>query len=120
MVISNINTATYELDRYLAKILSPLSRSEFTVSTSKEFADLMRENSIPNNYKLGSFDVKTLFTNVPLDTAINVNLRRMYKDKEINTNIQSKDMKDSFFMQACFMYPLHMIMKCINKQMALL
>ena len=75
----------------------------------------MRENSIPNNYKLGSFDVKTLFTNVPLDTAINVNLRRMYKDKETNTNIQSKDMKDSFFMQVCFMYPLHMIMKYMNK-----
>ena len=39
-IISNINTATYELARYLAKILSPLSQSNYTVSSSKEFTEI--------------------------------------------------------------------------------
>ena len=36
-IISNLNTATYHLAKYLAKLLSPLSTSEYTVSSGKEF-----------------------------------------------------------------------------------
>ena len=38
--------------------------------------------------------MESLFTNTPLDTTIKVILKRIYGDKEINTNIQRKDMKD--------------------------
>ena len=36
-IISNLNTPTYHLAKYLANLLSPLSTSEYTVSSSKEF-----------------------------------------------------------------------------------
>ena len=36
-IISNLNTPTYHLANYLANLLSPLSTSEYTVSSSKEF-----------------------------------------------------------------------------------
>ena len=36
-IMWNINTVKYELARYLAKVLSPLSQSDFKVSSSKEF-----------------------------------------------------------------------------------
>ena len=36
-IISNLNTATYHLAKYLAKLLAPLSTSEYTASSSKEF-----------------------------------------------------------------------------------
>ena len=64
-IISNINTATYELTRYLAKALSPLSQSDYTVSSSKVFTEIIKLKSILDNHKLVSFDVKLLFTNVP-------------------------------------------------------
>ena len=41
-----------------------------------------------------SFNVKSLFTNVPLEKTIDIILRRIYHDKEININITKKDMTD--------------------------
>ena len=34
-----------------------------------------------------SYDVTSLFTNIPLDETIEVILRRVYVDREVNTNI---------------------------------
>ena len=76
-IISNIHTATYELARYLAKVLSPLSQSDYTVSSSKEFTEIIKLKSIPDNHRLVSFDVKSLFTNVPLDSTIDIILNRI-------------------------------------------
>ena len=85
----NINTATHELARYLAKVLSPLSRSDYTVSSSKEFTEIIKLKSIPHNYKLVSFDVKSLFTNVPLDSTIDIILNRIHDKKELTTNTEN-------------------------------
>ena len=41
-----------------------------------------------------SYDVKALFTNVPLDYTINVILRKIYNNHEIDTNISKKEVKD--------------------------
>ena len=41
-----------------------------------------------------SFDVTSLFTDVPLDETIEIILRRVYIDKEINTNILKKEVKE--------------------------
>ena len=36
-IISNIGTASYHLAKHVAKLLSPLSHSEFTVENTKAF-----------------------------------------------------------------------------------
>ena len=93
-IVSNLNTATYHLARYLAKILSPLSRSQYTVESSNKFVNVIKQQVIPSSYKLVSFDVKSLFTNVPLDRTIDIILKRIYDKHEITTNIGRKEMKD--------------------------
>ena len=93
-VISNINTATYELAHYIAQVLSPFSQSDYTVSSNKEFTKIIKLKSIPDNYKLVSFDVMSLFTNVSLDSTIDIILNRIYDKKELATNIERKDMTD--------------------------
>ena len=40
-----------------------------------------------------SFDVKSLFTNVPLEKIIEITLERIYERKEISTSISKKEMK---------------------------
>ena len=40
-----------------------------------------------------SFDVVSLFTNVPLDQTIDIILRKVYDEKKIDTKIKRKDMK---------------------------
>ena len=64
-IMSNTNTGTSHLARYLAKILSSLSPSQYTIESSNKFVNVIKQQVIPNSYKvLLSFDVKSLFTNV--------------------------------------------------------
>ena len=51
-IISNINTASYQLAKYLAKLLSPLSMSEYNVKSTSYFITHIKGQNIPNNFKL--------------------------------------------------------------------
>ena len=93
-IMSNINTASYQLAKYLAKLLSPLSTSEYTVKSTSDFITHIKGQNVPNNFKLISFDVTSLFTNVPLDFTIDVILKRIYDENEVNTNIPKQQMRD--------------------------
>ena len=48
---------------------------------------------VMHGYKMVSFDVKPLFTNVSLEEAIEIALERIYKRKERNKSISKKEMK---------------------------
>ena len=54
---------------------------------------------IPAQHKVISFDVEALCTNVPLDYTINLILKRIYDNHEINTNISRKEMKDLLILR---------------------
>ena len=77
-IVSNIATATYHFSKYLGSLLSPLCESEYTVKNSKSFVKRVKLGKIPSNCKIVSFDVKSLFTNVPLDQTISIILNRIY------------------------------------------
>ena len=55
---------------------------------------MIKQQVIASSYKLVSFDVKSLFTNVPLDRTIDIILKRIYDKHEITTNFGRKEMKD--------------------------
>ena len=69
-IVPNIGTASYQLAKYLAKLLSPLSNSEYTVQSSTEFMEHIKTKTVPCGYHQISFDVISLFTNVPLDAQM--------------------------------------------------
>ena len=92
-IFSNIGTATYDLAKYLAKLLSPLSQSKYTIKNTKQFREQIRMKQVPDSYKMVSFDVKSLFTNLPLEKTIEITLKRIYEHKEINNSISKKEMK---------------------------
>ena len=53
------------------------------------------KNMLPrDNYKLISFDVTSLFTNVLLDYTVSIILKRIYDQRELETKISRKEMKD--------------------------
>ena len=47
---------------------------------------------------MASFDVISLFTNVPLEQKIEIILKRIYINKEITTNIPKQEMKELLFL----------------------
>ena len=70
-IISNIGTASYQLAKYLSKLLSRLSKhSEYTVANNTEFINHVKRMNIPKDHSFISFDVKLLFTYVPLDFTV--------------------------------------------------
>ena len=74
-IISNTGTASHHLAKHLAKLLSLLSYSEFTVKNTKAFIQEFKNMLPPDDYKLISFDTELLFTNVSLDYPINIILK---------------------------------------------
>ena len=98
-IISNIGTPTYQLAKYIAKLLSPLANSEYTVTSTKDFIEKIKNVKVPDGHQLISFDVyQSLFTNVPLQKTIDIILKRIYENEEINTCISKKDMKDMLIL----------------------
>ena len=93
-IISSIGTASYQLAKYLAKLLSRLSTSDYTVANNTEFINHVKRMNIPKDHSFISFDVKSLYTYVPLDFTINVILRGIYNENEIHTNIKRSEMKE--------------------------
>ena len=93
-IVSNIGTATYHLSKYVAGLLSPLSESEYTIKNTKHFVEKTKKEHTPNNHLLVSFDVKSIFTIVPLDETIEIILNRTYERNEISTDITKSEMKE--------------------------
>ena len=55
---------------------------------------MINNKTVPSAYKMISVDVSSLFTMVPLDYTIDLTLKRIYGDKEIETEISRNDMKN--------------------------
>ena len=93
-VVSNVGTATYNTAKYLANLLAPLAKSDYAIINTADFINRLKKESIPRKYKMISFDVKTLFTKVPLDETISIVLRKIYDEGKIETNIPRNVMKE--------------------------
>ena len=93
-MISNIGTATYDTAKYLNKLLTPLSKSDYNILNKEDLIRRLRQETIPAGYKMNSFDVQNLSTNVPLDKIIGFILRKAYDEKKIQTNIPKRVLKE--------------------------
>ena len=74
-------------------LLSPLSGSEYTVKSRKDFIEEIRTVKVPKGYQMVSFDVKTWFSNVPLEYTIDLILKRIYEKHGISTSITWNQMR---------------------------
>ena len=81
-IVSSIGTATYETSKYLAQ------KSRYTVDSTYEFIWRIRRGSVGDDFDMVSFDVTSLFTNVPLDFTIDIVLKKIYREKKIKTKLK--------------------------------
>ena len=76
-ILSMIDSFNYNLSRYLVPVLSALCVSEFCVRDSFSFVNEISEFE-NQNYIMASFDVKSLFTNVPVQETCKIVLDKLF------------------------------------------
>ena len=72
-IVSSIRSATYETAKELSKILKPLvGRSIHHVKNNQEFIQSLQDIKIEEDECMMSFDVKSLFTSIPIQPTLNI------------------------------------------------
>ena len=79
-IIDTTNTPYYKTGQYLPSSLQTLTINNYTLKDSLDAANKIKSVSsemIEEGYQFVSFDVESLFTNVPLNKSINIILDRI-------------------------------------------
>ena len=66
-ILSATEMYNYKLGNWLDDKLEPLSVNKFTITDPLKFAEELRKQKIGEDDLLVSYDVSSLFTNVPVD-----------------------------------------------------
>lgn len=86
-IIFNITTTTYESAKYLNNLLTPLTQLEYNILNRQDLMRGLIEEPILAGYKMISFNVKSLFTDLPLYENINLFLGKVYNKIKTQTHI---------------------------------
>ena len=76
-IFSALNTPSFNLCKFFVPILEPLTKSQYTLKNSYEFANCINESKF-NNCTIASFDIESLFTNIPVDETIDIILESFF------------------------------------------
>ena len=95
-IIDTTGSTHYNVGKFLTKLLNPLTINDYAIKDT--FDAVHKINNIPKQlyeegYVLVSFDVCSLFTNVPLSRTINIILKRIYHEKLIDTSLKRRTLK---------------------------
>ena len=82
-IISNIRTTTYETAKFLKTLLTPLTKSQYNVLSTDDFIQKVRNERIPKGFKMITFDVKSVFTNVPLHQTVEIICRKFTRKRKL-------------------------------------
>lgn len=89
-VVPNINSPTYQLSKFISNILQNALPSSYNIRDSFTFAAEINQMKIPANHVMVSFDVKSLFTNIPKELIIQgvfSNWDKIKKHTQINLDL---------------------------------
>ena len=87
-MVSSIGAASYETAKELARILKPLmGNSPYQVQNSRDFIQQIQDIKLQEDQCIMSYDVKALFTSVPIQPAIDVIKKMLEEDGELQKRI---------------------------------
>ena len=82
-VISMINTAEYNLAKWLDNYIKPNIPCQYSVVSTNEFLDNLKHTVFDKTDKIVSFDVVSLYTNIPLMETIDLIVESLYSEKSV-------------------------------------
>ena len=80
-IMSAIGTFNYKLSKFLVPLLAPITTNQYSVKDSFSFVKELCEMNY-GECIMASFDVKSLFTNIPLKETVNICVEDLFRDVE--------------------------------------
>ena len=98
-IVSSVGTYNYNLAKYLCNLLSPHLPEQYCTKDTFTFVEKLKRVSLVDKF-LVSFDVTSLFTNIPLSTTIKLAVD-LIKTSQPDLNISEKDLTSLFNFALC-------------------
>ncbi|CAF3946846.1 unnamed protein product [Rotaria sp. Silwood1] len=78
-ILSCIKSYNYKLGKFLANIIKPIRDSPYSLKNTNDFLKFIQQNShLSNNNRMISFDIQSLFTNIPVRETIEIICNKLY------------------------------------------
>ena len=102
-VLSALNTPEYKISKWLESQLKPYLNSKWSINSNFEFMEKLKKIKPQSTDKLFSFDIKSLYTNVPLEETIEKVTKVVYEQKNSSIFSKSKMTRTVFknLLRAC-------------------
>ena len=82
-IVSTVGTFYYQTAKHLASYLAPLTDNELSIKNTLDFAQRLDTRSLNDNKVLVSYDVTSLFTQIPLEEIIDYILDQIYVQNKL-------------------------------------
>ena len=83
-IISQVRTYTYNAAKVIADYLKSLCQNEYKINDTKSFPSMLKDQEPLNpNEEYVSYDVESLFTNIPVDETINYIINEIYQKRKL-------------------------------------
>ncbi|PFX11771.1 Tetratricopeptide repeat protein 28, partial [Stylophora pistillata] len=93
-ILSAVNTYNFTLAKWLDEKLKPLSVNRYTITDIFQFADEIKKMRFSECDILISYDVSSLFTNVPLEETINILANKAFTENWFNVTYNMNISRD--------------------------
>lgn len=91
-IVSFIQSPLYNLSKYLANVLKNIvGNTENSIKNSWEFSEFIKHQNVPKNYKLISLDVVSMYTNIPINLAMEMITTKKWKEIKQHTNLPKQE-----------------------------
>ena len=98
-IVSSVGTYNYNLAKYLCNLLSPHLPEQYCKKDTFTFVEELKRVSLADKF-LVSFDVRSLFTNIPLSATIKL-AADLNKTSQPDLNISEKGLTSLFNFATC-------------------
>ena len=92
-ILAAFKSPSSKLAKFLTKIIQPLTSNQYTVTNSYEFKEIISDMSFPQGVCLASFDITSLFTNVPVQETVEILLNELYEGQDTIRNLTKQQFK---------------------------
>ncbi|CAF3597166.1 unnamed protein product [Rotaria socialis] len=93
-VLSSVGTFNYRLAKALTHMFSDIIKKQNIIRDSFSFVKELKElPKVKSMYKMVSFDITSLYTNIPVDETIKIILKHLYEIRSTPPLIKQDDME---------------------------